>query len=192
MKQQNPDLDVILVPGDLITHGLSSDKPEEDGDMYSRLTSTLGAVSDLFQTYFSSVIVLPTIGNNDTEYHYNPPSGPRKKEYYQTLIKDWFTGHTANQSLPNLADIKSTVAEGGWYRVDIPGADLSVLSLNTLFYDSRNWEGHTSTDQNQLDWLQSQLSGASEGHKFIIMSHIYETTSFYMGEMDNWDEDEYQ
>ena len=160
MKQQNPDLDVILVPGDLVTHGLSSDKPEEAGEMYGRLTGTLDAVSALFQTYFSSVIVLPTIGNNDTEYHYAPPSGPRKKEYYQTLIKDWFTVHTANQNLPELADIKSTVADGGWYRVDIPGADLSVLALDTLFYDTKNWESPTSAAQNQLDWLESQLSGA--------------------------------
>ena len=136
MKQQNPDLDVILVPGDLITHGLSSDDTEEGVDMYGRLTDTLDAVSELFETYFSSVIVLPTLGNNDTEYHYNPPSGARKDDYYQTLTKDWFTGHTANKNLTELADIKSTMADGGWYRVDIPGADLSVLALNTLFYDT--------------------------------------------------------
>ena len=92
MKQQHSDLDVILVPGDLVAHGLSVEMPELNRDSkYNRLTAVIDSVSDLFETYFSSVIVLPTIGNNDTEYHYDPPIGANKSGYYDLLIKDWFT-----------------------------------------------------------------------------------------------------
>ena len=161
MKQQHGDLDVILVPGDLVTHGLSVEMPEINRESkYDRLTAVIDSVSDLFEFYFSSVIVLPTIGNNDTEYHYDPPTGANKSGYYDLLIKDWFTQHTGNQDLSNLDNIKSTLKEGGWYRVDIPGAELSVLSLNTLFYNMKNKEEHTSVDDEQLDWLEAQLSSA--------------------------------
>ena len=134
------------MPGDLVTHAFPSDRPNATQDSYERIVGVIDSVSELFETYFSSAIVLPTIGNNDTEYHYNPPEGKNKKGYYDELIKDWFTEHTGNKNLSNLADIKTTMAEGGWYRVDIPGADLSVLSLNTLFYNTKLWEKHTEVD----------------------------------------------
>ena len=99
MKAEHPDLEVILVPGDIVTHAFPSDKPENNqtvADSYQNILGVLDEVSDLFETHFGSVIVLPTIGNNDTQYHYNPAEGANKESYYDRLISDWFTGHTGN------------------------------------------------------------------------------------------------
>ena len=93
--------------------------------------------SELFERYFSGVLVLPTIGNGDTKYHYQPPETEDRDEYLSTLTKLWFKGHTANKNLPNLSDIKETMLEGCWYRVDVPGTELSVLSLDTLYYNKK-------------------------------------------------------
>ena len=73
MKAENPDLDVILVPGDLVTHGLAQSLGKSSPNKYQQLLGTLSTVSELFEKYFSEVLVLPTIGNGDTKYHYQPP-----------------------------------------------------------------------------------------------------------------------
>ena len=186
MRAQHPDLEVILVPGDLVTHAYASDTPDETNEKYDNITGVLDTVSQLFEIYFPSAIVLPTIGNNDTEFHYNPEEGANKKVYYDSLIKDWFTGHTGNKDLPNLDDIQATMDQGGWYRVDIPGADLSILSIDTLFYNTQMMEATSEAEDEQLAWLRKQLEEAGEGHKFILLSHIYETASYYQIAYDNW------
>ena len=68
MKEEHPDLEVILVPGDIVTHAFPSDGPASSSltDSYQNILGVLDEVSKLFETYFPQVIVLPTIGNNDT------------------------------------------------------------------------------------------------------------------------------
>ena len=78
---------------------------------------------------------------------------------------------------------------GGWYRVDIPGTELSVLSLDTLYYNSRDTLPAESTGNEQLVWLRKQMAESDEDHKFIIVEHIYETASYWFGAWDNWKED---
>ena len=73
MKAEDPDLEVILVPGDLVTHGLAQPLGKSSPNKYQQLLGTLSTVSELFEKYFSGVLVLPTIGNGDTKYHYQPP-----------------------------------------------------------------------------------------------------------------------
>ena len=73
MKAENPDLEVILVPGDIVTHTLAQPLGKSSSNKYQQLLGTLSTVSELFEKYFSGVLVLPTIGNGDTKYHYQPP-----------------------------------------------------------------------------------------------------------------------
>ena len=54
------------------------------------------------------------------------------------LLKWWFKNHTANKNLANLSDITETMQEGCWYRADVPGTELSVISIDTLYYNNRN------------------------------------------------------
>ena len=102
MKDDNPDLEVILVPGDIVTHGLAQDIEGSSKELYQQLLDTLDTVSGLFEKYFSQVLVLPTVGNNDTKYHYQPPETNDKHEYLTDLTQWWFQNHSANKNLPNL------------------------------------------------------------------------------------------
>lgn len=67
--------------------------------------------------------------------------------------------------------------KGGYYRVDL-NDKISVLSLNTLYFDSER-EKHTTTfhgsskkAKEQLDWLKAQL-GEQSDRQFIVISHVY-------------------
>ena len=102
MKAENPDLEVILVPGDIVTHGLAQNLGTFSQDIYEQLLETLKSVSELFETYFSDILVLPIIGNGDTKYNYQPPVDEDKDEYLSDLTKLWFERHNRNKNLPNL------------------------------------------------------------------------------------------
>jgi len=132
------NLDVILVLGDMVGHNyadeLDPEKPNPHAD-YDDLLEILETLGFLLRDYFPESITLPVIGNNDCKYHYMPEFGHTKAAYYDMLFKQYFLDHPVNAHLSNLDEIERTLKEGGWYRVDL-GDDLSVLVLNTLYYNS--------------------------------------------------------
>jgi 3',5'-cyclic AMP phosphodiesterase CpdA len=79
IKNSYPDLDVIFVPGDIVAHKIAIEygQPDETG-AYQRLLGILEQVADLLIEYFPNAIVLPTLGNNDCKFHYQPPTKDEK------------------------------------------------------------------------------------------------------------------
>lgn len=64
--------------------------------------------------------------------------------------------------------------EGGYYRVDLTD-ELSVLALNTLYFDSERDPKAIDTrprGKEQLQWLREQLTEDST-RRFILISHVY-------------------
>ena len=71
VKDENPDLDVVFLPGDIIAHGYSHDvNYDQTTASYAKILDITAQVADLFTEYFPHAFVLPTLGNNDTKYHY--------------------------------------------------------------------------------------------------------------------------
>lgn len=77
MKADNPDIEFMLVPGDMVGHGIDvdiwTDRTLDQAQTQTRYEATLAvqkSVVDLFNIYFGDVPVLPVFGNNDTKYHY--------------------------------------------------------------------------------------------------------------------------
>jgi hypothetical protein len=150
MKADNPDLDFILVPGDLLGHGINLDlhrppTPLQAVASYALLMKTHRDVAKLLETHFPNIPVLPTFGNNDTKYHYQPAHDSRKDKadknkepFYTEMIDTWFTKHTGNKNLNNLADIKATMHQGGWYRANLVPSKLTLLSFNSLQMNANN------------------------------------------------------
>ena len=91
LKSSEGDLDFILVPGDLVVHGvpLNHDDPKEGN--YSLLKQTINTVSQTFTKYFPNTKVLPSMGNNDPKYHYLGISQADRAEYYGFLYNAWFS-----------------------------------------------------------------------------------------------------
>jgi hypothetical protein len=82
-------------------------------------------------------VILPTLGNNDYTYHYQSPFGSDEQEYYSFFFDQYFAKHPTNKNLTELASIKNTLLNGGYYRVDLSD-NTSFLGLNTLMYNKKN------------------------------------------------------
>jgi hypothetical protein len=55
--------------------------------------------------YFPNAIVVPSIGNNDTKYHNQPPSGFYEEDYYAIYFDTYFKRHPRNSHLPEIDEI---------------------------------------------------------------------------------------
>ena len=64
------EISFIIVPGDMVAHGIPLDPADPSVGNYDLLKQTLKTVAAYFAEYFPNLIVIPTFGNNDSKYHY--------------------------------------------------------------------------------------------------------------------------
>lgn len=105
---------------------------------YSLLLDTFAGVNELLAYYFPDTLIIPAFGNNDSKYHDNPIPDTDKDFYYDYVYNLWFKLLPGNvKHLTNLQKerIEDTFKEGGYYRLDLTDK-ITVLTLNTLYYDS--------------------------------------------------------
>lgn len=114
MSDENPDIDVLLVNGDHVGHTITmSTSAIYDQDQkeqhYSEVKRIIGEVAGYIKTYFPNAIVLPTYGNNDAQYHYQPPvdvgGDITESDYYNYFFDMFFEQHPTNSQLPQLDEI---------------------------------------------------------------------------------------
>ena len=85
--------------------------------------------------------MLPTLGNNDTKYHYQPAFGSNKEDFYEFFDSAWFLNHSGTKekfSNEDLKNIKSSIKSGGWYRADLVPGKLSLLAIDSLPFNTQN------------------------------------------------------
>ena len=70
IKASESDIDVILMPGDFLRHGMSFNPDEPNTGDYSLLKQTIQQIALLIAKYFPDVIIIPTIGNNDSKNYF--------------------------------------------------------------------------------------------------------------------------
>lgn len=162
LDQASPSkIDLVLVLGDFIVHGLSSQKPETNN--WPQMKPLISDQLKYLKAKFPEAVILCTTGNNDAVYYYQaPPNEDVKKLFYGDLYEMWFSGADApkpNQEYPGLQGVKDTMMDGGYFRWDnIGGSDKhSVISLNTIYYHRLN-KFDEDTAARQLTWLETQLS----------------------------------
>jgi hypothetical protein len=178
MKEAFGDLDLVLLMGDLNGHHTAMGTPDEPMDedaTYSLLLSQHAGINQILTENLSDTMVLPTFGNNDSKYHDNPQPVNDSSFFYNYIHELWFELLPSNMNLlsdDNKDQIKETFRQGGYYRVDVTD-EISVISLNTLFYDFESVEHYAAPeDEQQLEWLDEQLREDSD-RKFIIICHVY-------------------
>jgi hypothetical protein len=84
--------------------------------------------------------VLPTQGNNDTKYHYQPAaieSGDWVFNFYKYTFDNFFKNHPANSLIPSLTQIETNWLLGGYYSVEV-APNLKVIAVNTLYYNAED------------------------------------------------------
>ncbi len=103
------------------------------------LKKTLAVAAQTIAKYFPNTKIIPTLGNNDGKYHYDGLSLEDRDEYYSFYYDHWFTQMPGNKDMASQTEIINTFKTGGYYRVDID-SKLSVLALNTLYFNKKNDE----------------------------------------------------
>ncbi len=85
-----------------------------------------------------------------------------------TLLRDGLLAGTAD---PLAFD--ATYRSGGYYAADVPGTDLVVLGLNTLFLAPQAPAGIEAAVAAELDWLDRTLAAvAASGRRAWIVTHV--------------------
>jgi hypothetical protein len=174
MNELEPDVDIILVTGDMITHGVSVEledmKHHHQYDMLKNLLEEL--IVNILAEKFPNAYILPTIGNNDIKYHYVAPQrNYTAPDYYPYMYNLIFEQIPKNRNL-NLTGVKESFYNFGGYKIDMSD-DLSFISLNSLYYNNRTPSNDTEIKVAQLDWFEKTLDNAEPGRKFVIFFHIY-------------------
>lgn len=174
VEKEGGKIDAIIVPGDLVAHGVPIDPATAGSGNYELLKKTLAAVADTLNKYFPDSLVIPSMGNNDGKYHYRGIDLADKSDYYTFFFNHWFSAHPLNSKLPELPQVEKTFLSAGYYRVDLT-SNLSILAVNTLYLNKKNDFTNQSTEaQDQIDWLRANLAtGKSTGRKFLLTYHIY-------------------
>jgi hypothetical protein len=191
MSKLEPDLDVLLVSGDFIAHGFSVN--EGSPDHYAELKGVIKYVFvDLLSSKFPNTIILPSIGNNDIKYHYKAPAQDEEAKDYYTFFADVLFNQVSGNKRIKTDLIKQSFLFKGYFRYDYDwptysdGFYLSFLSFNSLYYSvnapalagdtidpDQEFKREYDIMQQQLDWLETQLSTAEDDRKFVIFFHIY-------------------
>ena len=174
LKDPNPD--IIYLPGDFVGHGYSQDKTSSfSNGTYNILLDILYNVSQEIKIRFPKALIIPSVGNNDPEFHYQVPDLEEKYSFYNFLYDTWFQDHIPNSQLKNLAEIQSTFIEGGFYRVDFSD-ELSIFAMNTVYFSKKNDETNDpGAAMDQIEWLKAQLANIKSNEpnrKAIITYHI--------------------
>ena len=97
MRSSDPDIDFLLIPGDLVVHGVPLDPTDPSKGNYALLKETIKEVSATVSQYFPNALVLPSFGNNDPKYHYMALNNEDKQEYFSFVYDAWFTHMSGNQ-----------------------------------------------------------------------------------------------
>ncbi len=183
-KEKFGPVDVIIVPGDSVSHKTSASEEGQDptGSAYAAVKANLQATFSKLVEHFPQTVIIPTIGNNDGRYHDEAIDETDKSDYYNFVYDLWFKNFSGNANL-DLASIKSTFINGGYYRADI-NSSLSVLSVNTMYFDLNDNSLHNGEQVLVNNWFEYELSLAkTESRKVIITAHVYAGQSASDGEL---------
>ncbi len=192
LKKQDPNPDIIYLPGDFVAHGYAQDKTLiVSNKTYNILLDVHSNISQQIKIRFPNALIIPSLGNNDHEFHDQVPDLKQKYSFYNFLFDTWFEDHIPNSKLTNLAEIRSTFLDGGFYRVDFSD-ELSIFSMNTVYFTKGNDD---TTDpaaaMNQMNWLRAHLASIKTNEpnrKAIITYHVLPGYKYNGGASKLWDE----
>ena len=84
--------DIIFLTGDLNAHytAMVVDSPLDEDSTYSLLISQHAGINHILTKHIPNAIILPALGNNDSEFHDNPEPTSDSEWFYEYLYHLWF------------------------------------------------------------------------------------------------------
>lgn len=126
-------VDFILMPGDMVGHGIDPHREEFTEEAWEEFQQTVQLTASLMAEAFPDTIVLPSLGNNDGEYHSSAPDESFKSTFYGFMYDTWFANFPSNVGIA--ANVKDTIMQAGYYRMDV-NSSLAVLAMNSQYMDT--------------------------------------------------------
>ena len=90
LKKDLGNVDVLLIPGDVVAHGVPIDPASPLKGDYALLKEIIAEGAQSVFSVFPNTFVIPALGNNDYKYHYQAPYSDEKEEYLSFYYKQWF------------------------------------------------------------------------------------------------------
>lgn len=150
-------LDFIIYTGDSIDHHDFTQSIENN-------IKSINDINNLFKYHFPNTKVYSTIGNHDT-YPIDQTPYYSNKLFLNNFAISWsyWLGNTSN----------TTIINGGYYNNDF-NTNLTILSFNSLYYDSKNLFEFSSKEGNtQMVWLKNKLQSIKDNNGIVwIINHI--------------------
>jgi len=120
-----------------VIHDKSIKNDKEPHSWSAEILPILSKAYNMVKDKFPHTLLIPCFGNNDAPYHYQTIKQDQKALIYGDIFNLWFKNHPVNSKIPNIENVRSTLMQGGYFRVDI-GESLAVLNLNSLYMACRN------------------------------------------------------
>ncbi len=196
IKQNLGSAPLVIFTGDLLGHGFSQQfyslyyaslkltqstnlpDPAAIAAMKAFTNKTLAFVMGQIRANVGNLPVMFAVGNSDSYSGYGPnldgsfnPDNSFLVDNAELFYSTFLNGITDHQTF------LSTFTSGGYYAADIPGTNLTVISLNTilyttLFYPVQGSKGSAAAVAAELDWFEAKLASArAAGKKVLLLMH---------------------
>lgn len=181
MKKNFPDLDMIIIGGDLISHGLYDLHVSKDGSKEKNkelFKQTFNTILSRIRNTYPKIKILPVLGNNDFYEHYQTPDEDSLKEQIQFLKHLYFESDASNyfysQEKENFnPNFNETIAKGMYYSYFNPDLNTHFIGLNSNMFSINNLKITEENSLQQLDFLEKELEKIKKKKgKVFIMMHI--------------------
>ncbi|KAF5026504.1 hypothetical protein F66182_1426 [Fusarium sp. NRRL 66182] len=176
------DIDFVVWTGDTARHDSDEKLPRSTNHVMDMNRKVAKKIVKTFSDHgVLDIPVIPTFGNNDFLPHNIFYPGPNK--WLQAYSSIW------RRFIPE--EQRHSFAFGGWFEVEVVPNQLSVISLNTMYFFDRNAgvNGCASPSEpgfKHMEWLSIQLQRLRErGMKAILIGHVPPART---KNKQNWDE----
>ena len=165
-------IDFVIWTGDSARHGNDEARPRTQEQVLDLNRYCVGKFAEVFGTGDLArpfaVPVVPTLGNKDILPHniFHPGPNPWTRAYLDV----W------GALIPEAQ--RHDFDRGGWFWTEVVPGRLAVVSLNSLYFYTKNTavDGCASPDQSgyeHFEWLRTQLQLLRKrGLKVILMGHV--------------------
>lgn len=168
---QAKDGPLVVFTGDLLGHNFAKTFFDLSGShdlaaMQAFADKTAAFVMDQVRAAVGDVPVVFAVGNADSYSGVAPEAGflaNTAELYYTKFLK----------GLPDHQAFLDTFTKGGYYSADVPGTNLTVVSLNTLMLTGEDPSAADSDVTAQLAWLDTTLGSAgASGRRVWLLMHV--------------------
>ena len=173
MAAQAGDVDLVVFPGDVLSHGFWNKYPELTGDQsQAGLASFMQKTVEFFvqevDDRFPEATILVAIGNNDS---FNGDYKSSPGDLYRWMSADAMGKAFFNNDADRTA-FTIGYATGGYYAIEPDGpTGLKYIVLNDVYWSTKS--DQTAAGLLELGWFASQLAdSAQDFQKVWVVTHI--------------------